>query len=75
MSKPCTSCGFTKEIKKKEVSKCGLCKINLDVSVKDHSATETHKQNKNILKQVKSIISTNKKDELMKNLNDLTKHF
>ncbi len=75
MPKPCTSCGFTKEIKKKEVLTCGLCKLKLDVPVKDHSVTETHKQNKNILKQVKALISTNKKDELMKNLNDLTKHF
>jgi hypothetical protein len=75
MVKPCSCCGFTKETKKKEASKCGLCKINLDIPYKEHTATETHKQNKDILNQVKALISTNKKDELIKNLKDLSKHF
>jgi hypothetical protein len=75
MPKPCTQCGFTKEIKKKEATKCGLCKTVLNVPYKEHIATDNHKQNKDILKQVKSIIVSNKKNELMTKLNDLSKHF
>ena len=70
-----TPFSFYANFKKKEASKCGLCKINLDISHKEHIATETHKQNKDILNQVKALISTNKKDELIKNLKDLSKHF
>lgn len=75
MTKSCTQCGFLKETKKAPIIKCSICRVVLNVPHKEHILTEIHKQNKDIFKQVKGIIKSNKQNELMTKLKDMTKHF
>ncbi len=75
MPKPCSKCSFKEEFIKVEPKKCNVCNIKLDGLYKEHLATDMHKSNKDILKTVKTLITSNKVTDLIKLVKDSKKHF